>query len=118
MSKFFSGPESPCSSSSVPARGPRKKKRKRKAATVLAASRKLLFDFDSESIVLPRGRGVSFDDPNFEIAPKNQETTAGSPRIGRSCCTAPVFQSCPFEFFSNVFNEVVRYYSECFVNCV
>ena len=38
-----------------------------------AASPKRLFDFDDESIILPKGRGVYFEDPNFECALKSQK---------------------------------------------
>ena len=60
-----------------------------------AAGTKRLFEFDDESIILPNGRGVYFEDPNFECALKSQEKTASSRRSGRSRRAAPIFQSSP-----------------------
>ena len=56
---------------------------------------KRLFEFDEESIILPKEGGVYFEDPNFECALKNQEKTAASRRSGRSCFAPPIFQSSP-----------------------
>ena len=60
-----------------------------------AATPKRFFEFDDESTILPKGRGVYFEDPNFECASKSQEKTASSRRSGRSCRAAPVLQSSP-----------------------
>ena len=43
-----------------------------------AAGPKRLFEFDDESIILPKGRGVYFENSNFECALKSQEQTAAS----------------------------------------
>ena len=91
--KYLSGSvparDQPCSSTTLSPRSPGKGKRKRSATPAPAASPKRLFDFDDESIILPKGRGVYFEDPNFERALKNQEKTAASRRSGRSCRAAP-----------------------------
>ena len=56
---------------------------------------KRLFEFDDESVVLPKCRGVYFEDPNFECALKSHDKTAASRRSGRSRRITPVFQSSP-----------------------
>ena len=86
--------DQPGSSTTVSPRSPEKGKRKRSVTPAPAASPKR-FEFDDESIVLPKGRGVYFEDPNFECALKSQEKTATSCRSGRSRRAAPVFQSSP-----------------------
>ena len=48
----------PCSSVTVLLRGPGKSKRKISATPAPVAAPKLLFEFDGESIVLPKGRKV------------------------------------------------------------
>ena len=53
------------------------------------------FEFDDESVVLPKGRGVYFDDPNFAIALRDEDKTVSSRRSGCSRRAAPVFQSSP-----------------------
>ena len=85
--------DQPCSSTTVSPRSPGTGKRKRSATPAPAASPKLLFEFDDESVILPKGRGVYFEDANFEWALKSQAKTAASRRSGRSRPTAPVFQS-------------------------
>ena len=87
--------DQPCKSTTLSPRSPGKGKRKRSATPAPAASPKRLFEFDDESIILPKRRGVYFEDPNFECALKNQEKTAASCRSGRSRHAAPVFQSSP-----------------------
>ena len=84
----------PCSSTTVTPRSPGKVKRKRSATLAPSVTPKR-FEFDDESIILPKGRGVYFEDPNFECASKSQERTAASRRSGRSRRAAPVFQSSP-----------------------
>ena len=54
---------------------------------------KPLFEFDNESVVLPKWRGVHIHDLNFEVASKSQDKTATSRRSGHSRRAAPVFQS-------------------------
>ena len=65
--------DQPCSSTKVSPRSPGKGKRKRSATPAPAACPKLLFELDDESIILPKARGVYFEDPNFECALKSQE---------------------------------------------
>ena len=87
--------DQPCGSTTVSPRSPGKGKRKRSVTPVPAIGPKRLFEFDDESVVLPKRRGVYFEDPNFECALKSQEKTAASRRSGRSRRAAPVFQSSP-----------------------
>ena len=70
--------DQPCSSTTISPRVPGKRKRKRSATAAPAATPKRLFELDDVSIVLPKGRGVYFEDPNVECALKNQESTAAS----------------------------------------
>ena len=84
----------PCGSgTTMSLRSPGKRKRKRSATPAPVATPKRLFELDDESVVLPEGRGVYLEDPNFECALTSQEKTAASRRSGRSCRAAPVFQS-------------------------
>ena len=53
------------------------------------------FEFDDESVVLPKVPGVYFDDPSFAIALRDDDKTVSSRRSGRSRRAAPVFQSSP-----------------------
>ena len=76
--------DQPCSSTAISPRSPGKGKRKRSVTPAPAAGPKRLFEFDDESIILPKGRGVYFEDPNFECALKSQERTDASCRSGRS----------------------------------
>ena len=76
-------------------RSPGKGKHKKNATPASAVPPKQLFEFDDESIVLPKGRGVYFDEPNFEIASNGQDKTVTSGRSGRSRRDAPVFQLSP-----------------------
>ena len=62
----------PGSSTTVSPRNPGKGKRKRSVTPAPAASPRR-FEFDDESIVLLKGRGVYFEDPNFECALKSQK---------------------------------------------
>ena len=86
--------DQPCGSTTVSPRSPGKGKRKRSVTPAPAASPRI-FEFDDESIVMTKGRGGYFEDPNFECALKSQEKTATSRRGGRSRRAAPVFQSSP-----------------------
>ena len=63
--------DQPCGSATVSPRSPGKRKRKRSVTPAPTASPKRLFEFDYESIILPKGRGVYFEDPNFECAWKS-----------------------------------------------
>ena len=96
--EYFSGSvparDQPGSSTTVSPRSPGKGKRKRSVPPSPAASPKR-FEFDDESIVLPKGRGVYFEDPNFACALGSHEKTAASRSSGRSRRDAPVFQSSP-----------------------
>ena len=78
-----------CSTTS-PGNGKRKKS---ETPAKVAIQRR--FEFDDESVALPKERGVYFDDPNFAIALKNEDKTVSSRRSGRICRAAPVFQSNP-----------------------
>ena len=64
--------DQPCSSgATIPPRRPGKGKRKRSATPAPAAAPKRLFEFDDESIILPKRKGVYFEDPIFECALKS-----------------------------------------------
>ena len=63
--------DQPCSNSTISPRSPGKGKPKRSVTPAPAASPKRLFEFDDESIILPKGRGVYFEDPNSECALKS-----------------------------------------------
>ena len=94
LSESVPARDQPCSSDAISPRSPGKGKRKRSVTPAPAATTKR-FKFDDESINVPNGRGVYFEDPNFECALKNQEKTAASSRSDRSRRAAPVFQSSP-----------------------
>ena len=70
-------------------------KGKQKSETPSKGAIKRRFEFDDESVVLPKGRGVYFDDPSFAIALRDEDKTVASRRSGRSRRAAPVFQSSP-----------------------
>ena len=53
------------------------------------------FEFDDESLVLSKGRGVYLDDPSFAIALRDDNKTVSLRRSGRSRRAAPIFQSSP-----------------------
>ena len=78
--------DQPCSTTTVYPRSPGKGKRKRSATPAPAASPKLLFEFVDGSIILPKGRGVYFEDPNFECALKSQE---------KNCCISSEWSQSP-----------------------
>ena len=67
----------------------------KKSETPAKAAIKRRFEFDEESVVLPKGRVVYLDDPNFAFALRNESKTVSSRRSGRSCRAAKVFQSSP-----------------------
>ena len=81
-------------STSYSGKSPAKGKRKKGETPAPVAIRRR-FEFDDESVVLPKGRGMYFDDPNSAIALKDQGKTASSRQSGRSRRAAPVFQSSP-----------------------
>ena len=81
-------------STSFGVKSPGKGKRK-KSETPAKAAIKRRFEFDDESVVLPKGRGVYFDDPNFAIALRDEDKFVSSRRTGRSRRAASVFQSSP-----------------------
>ena len=81
-------------STSYSAKSPAKGKRK-KSETPAPVAIKRQFEFDEESVELPKGQGVYFEGPNFAIALKDQDKTASSHRTGRILRAAPVFQSSP-----------------------
>ena len=53
----------------------KQKKRETPAKTAI----KRHFEFDDESVVLPKGHGVYFDDPNFAIALRDEDKTFFAP---------------------------------------
>ena len=71
------------------------KGKQKKDETPTKPAIKRRFEFDDESVVLPKGRGVHFDDPSFAIALRDDDKTVSSRRSGRSYRAAPVFQSSP-----------------------
>ena len=77
-------------STSWSAKGPGKGKR-RKDETPAPATVKSRFEFDDESVVLPKGPGVYFDNPRCAIALRVEDKLVSSRRSGRSCRAAPVF---------------------------
>ena len=83
-------------STSIAVKNPGKGKQK-KSETLAKTAVKRRFEFDDESVVLPKGRGVYFDHPSFAIALRDEDKTVSSRRSGRICLTAPVFhfQSSP-----------------------
>ena len=95
LSESILAPNQPRSSSTtMPPRTPGKSRRKKSETHAPAATPKRLFEIDDESILLPKGRGVNFVDPNFECALKSQKTAA-SRRSGHSHRAPPVFESSP-----------------------
>ena len=81
-------------STSFGVKSPGKGKQK-KIETRAKAAIKRRFEFDDESVVLPKRRGVYFDDPNFAIALRDENKTVSTCRSGCSSRAAPVFQSSP-----------------------
>ena len=71
------------------------KSQQKKSEIPAKLAMKRRFEFDDESVVLPKGRGVYFDDPNFAIALRDEDKTVSSRLSGRSSRAAPVFQSIP-----------------------
>ena len=71
LSESVPARDQPCSSTTLSPRSPGKGKRKRSATPTTSAAPKR-FEFDDESIVLSKGRGVYFEDPNLECALKSQ----------------------------------------------
>ena len=69
------------------------KGKQKKIETTAKTAVKRRFEFDDESVVPPKGRGVYFDDPNFAIASRDEDKTVSSRRSSRSRRAAPVFQS-------------------------
>ena len=71
------------------------KDKQKKSETPAKTAIQRRFEFDDESVVVPKGRGVYFDDPNFALALREEDKTVSSRRSGRSRRAAPVFQSSP-----------------------
>ena len=84
----------PVPSTSFGIKSPGKDKQK-KSETPAKSAIKRRFKFDDESVVLPKGRGVYFIDPNFATALRDQDKIVSTRRNGRSGRAAPVFQSSP-----------------------
>ena len=90
------------------------KGQQKKSETPAKTAVKRRFEFDDESVVLSKGRGVYFDDPSFAIALRDEDKTVSSRRSGRSCRGSPVFQSSPRLFYISLHLElylVFRVYS-------
>ena len=81
-------------STSFAVKSPGKRKQK-KSETPTKTAVKRRFEFDDESVVLPKGWGVYFDDPSFAIALRDNDKPVSSRRSGRSRRAAPGFQSSP-----------------------
>ena len=73
------------------------KGKQEKSETPVKTAIKRRFEFDDETVVLPKGRGVYFDDPAFALALREEDKTVSSRRSGRNRRAAPVFQSSPRE---------------------
>ena len=71
------------------------KGRQKKSETPAKTAVKRRFEFYDESVLLPKGRGVYFDNPNFAIALRDEDKTVSSCRSSCSRRAAPVFQSSP-----------------------
>ena len=84
--------QAPSTSFGVKSPGKRKQK---KSETLAKAAIKRRIEFDDESVVMPKGRGDYFDNPNFAIALRVEDKTVSLRRSGRSCRAAPNFQSSP-----------------------
>ena len=90
------------------------KGKQRKSETPAKPAVKRRFEFGNESVVLPKGRGVYFDDPNFTIALRDEDKTVSLRRSGRIRRAAPVFQSSPRLLYISLHLElylVFRVYS-------
>ena len=85
-------PDGPSSSATVPPRIPGKRMRESSAMPAPDGAPDRLFEFDDESIVLPKGRGIFFDDPTFEVGLEKHERTVISRRSGCNRRAAPVFK--------------------------
>ena len=90
LPQSFSAIQLPRTSFAVKSPG---KGKQRKSETPAKIGVKSRFEFDDESVVLPKGRGVYFDDPSFANALRDDDKTVSSRRSGRSRRAAPVFQS-------------------------
>ena len=92
LPQSFSATQVPSTSFAV--KNPGKGKQK-KSETPAKTAVKRRFEFDDESVVLPKGRGVYFDDPSFAIALQDEDKTVSSRCSACSRRAAPVFQSSP-----------------------
>ena len=92
LTQSVSAMQAPSTSSAVKSPGKGKQK---KSETPDKVAIKRRFEFGDESVVLPKGRGVYFDDPSFAIALRDEDKTVSSRLSGRSRRAAPVFQSSP-----------------------
>ena len=82
----------PSTSFAIKSPGKRKQKKGEMPAKPAVKRR---FEFDDESVVLPKTREVYFGDPGFAIALRDDNKTVSSLSSGRSRRAAPVFQSSP-----------------------
>ena len=84
-------------STSFAVKSPGKGKQKKSEAPAKTAIKRR-FEFHNESVVLPKGRGVYFDDPNFAIALHDDDKTFSSRRSGRSRRVRQSFSLVPDNF--------------------
>ena len=80
--------QKPGTSFGVKSPGKGKRKKAEEPAPVAVKRR---FEFDDESVVLPKGRGVYFENPSFAIALRDEDKTVSSRRSGRSRRAVTVF---------------------------
>ena len=66
------------------------KGKQKKSETPAKAAIKRRVEFEDESVVLPKGRGIYFDDSNFATALRDGDKTVSSRRGGRSCASLSV----------------------------
>ena len=95
LSESVPARDQPCSITTISLRSPGKRKRKRSPTLAPAARPKRLFEFDDESIILPKGRWVYFEDPNFKCALKSQEKLLHLVRVVAVVVLRPSFNQVP-----------------------
>ena len=92
LPQSVSAPQVPSTSFAVKNPGKGKQKKSEWPAKNAVKRR---FESDDESVVLPMGRGVYFDEPSFAIALRDDDKIVSPRRSCRSHRAAPVFQSSP-----------------------
>ena len=89
------------------------KGKQKKSETPAKTAIKRRFEFDDDSVVLPKGRGVYFDDPNFAIALRDEDKTVSSRRSGHSCPAASFLQSSPQYFHISLLFKLYLVFRVC-----